>query len=147
MPTRHEYRLLLDDGHGRTSDAASLASQCRGLRASDDGALAALMLEAYRGTIDYGQETKVEAREEVRSYLSGSAGMESLLEQSVALFEGSVLACACLVKHWPRRGCPLVGYIIAHPQFKQRGLATRALGESLNRLHVARPFRGARRHH
>jgi RimJ/RimL family protein N-acetyltransferase len=31
----------------------------------------------------------------------------------------------------------LVGYVIAHPVFKRRGLATRALGESLIRLQVA----------
>ncbi len=136
MPTRHEYRLPLDNWHGRLSHAASLGFQLRGLRTADEGDLAVLMLEAYRGTIDYEQETEAEAREEVRSFLSGSAGMEPLLEQSVALTKGPLLASACLIKHWPRRGFPLVGYVITHPMFKRRGLAKTALGESLSRLRV-----------
>ncbi len=69
MATRHEYWLHLDQyqppaiqtAHGLTLRQPTLA---------DDAALAALMLDAYRGTIDDDGETLEDASTEIQHLLT-----------------------------------------------------------------------------
>ena len=93
------------------------------------------MLESFRGTVDYEGETLAEAVQEV-------AGFFSPLESSraTALFR---LLTSGATAVWPlgqglaSRACPLIGYIMCHPEWKQGGLATFALAESLRVLRLS----------
>ena len=99
--------------------------------------LAELMLEAFRDTIDYEGERLAEAIEEVQRYLSPTSEDPALLGHSVLVCTGARLCCACLVMKWHRRQCPSIGYVMCHPAWKRRSLASLALAESLRRLRKA----------
>jgi hypothetical protein len=95
------------------------------------------MLESYRGTVDYEGETLPQAVQEVASFFSPLAEDPALPQFSVLLTSGTTAVCACLVKDWRRRACPLIGYIMCHPEWKRLGLATFALAESLRTLRLS----------
>jgi len=95
------------------------------------------MLESYRGTVDYEGETLAQAVQEVASFFSPLAENPALPQCSVLLTSGATAVCACLVKDWRHRACPLIGYIMCHPEWKQRSLATFALAESLRTLRLS----------
>jgi hypothetical protein len=67
---RKRLRMVLDlnSAPGPTDIA------CRTVAPSDQEALAALMLDAYRGTVDYEGETLEDAFREIGHTLSGSYG-------------------------------------------------------------------------
>jgi RimJ/RimL family protein N-acetyltransferase len=109
----------------------------RALSAADLRKLAELMLEAYRNTIDYEGEGVAEAIAEVEGYFSHEAENPAIAHHSVALASGDAIACACMIKLWRRRGVPLVGYVMCHPDRKHRGLATLALHEAIGNLQRA----------
>ena len=134
MHERFEYVLDLPRRNKFTDAAVPEGLSLRTPGAGDLSALAELMLEAYRDTIDYAGETIVEATDEIRRYLGGDAVNRPLLEPSVVLTDGTTLASACLVACWTSRDCPLVSYVITHPLWKRRGLAKRLVAESLSRL-------------
>ena len=94
----------------------------------DAEALAVLMDDAYRGTIDHDGETIVEARQEVATYLSG----EAMLHMSVVADDADRIVGACLVSWIPDR--PLVGYVMTAASHKSRGLATALVSRSLRLL-------------
>jgi L-amino acid N-acyltransferase YncA len=126
---RHEYVLDLTKVDPRTLAARHIdAVEVRPASASDATALAVLMLDAYRGTIDYEGETPEQTRREVeRFYLE-----EPLLDASaVAVFEGA-LSSAVLMRVW--RGHPLVRTIMTAPAQKRRGLAELVLAHALAKL-------------
>lgn len=95
------------------------------------------MLDAYLGTIDYEGESPPEAIREVEGYFSHSAENPALLGPSVLVAEGETILCACLVKDWRQRRCPLVGYVICQAGRKGQGLATAALHETLRLMRQA----------
>ena len=99
--------------------------------------LAELMLDAYLGTIDYEGESPSEAVGEVERYFSPAAEDPALLGPSVMIVEGEAVLCACLVKAWRLRNCPLIGYVICQADRKGQGLATVALLETLRLLREA----------
>ncbi len=134
MPQRHEYVLQLGGWKSPRFDRLQPGMRMRPVEPADLHALAELMLEAYRGTIDYEGETDVESIQEVERFLSPEARDRPLLSQSTLLFSGTTAVSACLVKHWQHRQCPLIGYVISLPSWKRRGLAARVLAESLSRL-------------
>jgi GNAT superfamily N-acetyltransferase len=87
-------------------------------RSDDRGRLAELMLDAYVGTIDYDDETIVEARAEVDGWFASPA---PLLEHSlVAVEAGEIVSAALMSDH---EGMPLVAYLYTDPAWKGRGLA------------------------
>ena len=96
--------------------------------------LAALMLDAYRGTIDYDGESIADARTEVAAYLDEASGDRPLLAPSRVAVEAGQLASACLVSYWGRRNRPLVGSVMTRPSAKRRGLARVLLAESVAAL-------------
>ncbi len=100
-------------------------------------ALADLMLEAYRGTIDYDDETIVEARDEVAGYFAG----DPLLDHSRVRFEGAAAVSAVLLATW--RGDPIVSYVMTRREYKRQGLAKALLLDALASLRAA----GAERVH
>ena len=137
MPQRYEYRVSLVARRGPETVSHPAGFELRTVQSTDADALAELMLDAYRNTTDYEGETLVAAVEEVRRYLSPESGDRPLLAYSVLLSSHSTPMSACLVTHWRRARCPLIGYVFSHPDFKRRGLARTALAESLRRLHLA----------
>lgn len=87
-------------------------------RRDDLEALARLMLDAYRGTIDYEGEGMDEAIAEVRGHLGGSP----LLEHSIAAVAGDEIVSSCLVSE--AEGLVIVGYVMTAATHKGRGLGT-----------------------
>jgi RimJ/RimL family protein N-acetyltransferase len=134
MPERFEYVLDLQRWTKPTDKTTLAGLSLRTPEISDLRALAELMLEAYRGTIDYEGETIAEAVDELQRYLAPSAKHHALLKHSALLTDGTMLVSACLVMHWSRRNCPSIGYVISHPLWKRRGLARHVVAESLCRL-------------
>jgi hypothetical protein len=80
----------------------------RSPKAADIEVLAALMLDAYRGTVDAdGSETFDDARAEVGGYFSVASG-EPMTEQSFVAFDGDRAVSAVLVSRYD--GVPLIAY-------------------------------------
>jgi RimJ/RimL family protein N-acetyltransferase len=124
---RHQYVVELSRLEGADpvlEDPVTLRRPTHG----DHEDLAELMLEAYRGTIDYDGEDLVAAREEVDAYLRTSP----LLEVSCLASLGAETVGAVLVTLW--RDEPLIGYVMTRPEHKNRGLATLMLRTTLRAL-------------
>ncbi|MBL8055652.1 MAG: GNAT family N-acetyltransferase [Anaerolineales bacterium] len=100
---------------------------------TDAEALARLMLDAYRGTIDDAGETLAEAQAEVRGYFERPAWLAA----SGLKRAGAELAGACLVEWWPAVGAPLIGYVMTAARWKGRGVARVLLHNSLAYLTAA----------
>ena len=128
-PIRHKYRLDLSTYEGANSALPALT--LRPLAESDAEALALLMLDAFRGTIDYDGETLEESRQEVARCFAGDSGAV-LFEASWLCFEGATLVSACLVTFWQDN--PLIAYIMTNSRCKNRGLARALLHKSLRTL-------------
>lgn len=89
--------------------------------AEDLDELAALMLDAYRGTVDAdGDETLEVARDEVRGYFEGRSGAPHLEHSRVAVDDGRIVS-AVLVSEF--EGTPLIAYVLTAADQKGRGLA------------------------
>ena len=89
----------------------------------DISELAELMLDAYKGTVDYDGEGMPESVKEVKSYFE-RADSVAMLEQSFVAVAGNRLAAACLMSKWEKREEPLIAYIMTRASFKGRGLAS-----------------------
>jgi ribosomal protein S18 acetylase RimI-like enzyme len=84
-------------------------------------ALAELMLDAYRGTIDAdGSETLEVAQGEVDRFLRGGSG-RPMLEHSRLAYDQERLVSAVLVAEF--EGTPLIAYVCTAADHKGRGLA------------------------
>ncbi len=136
MTARHEYRLLLADSLPETTSAALPGQLLRAPTAADAEQLAALMLDAYRGTVDDGGETLDDARGEVRSFFE--QGIDPpLLACSWVAQAGDELVAASLAAFWTQRGSPLIAYTMARAAHKRRGLARLLVARSLDNLRAA----------
>ena len=125
-PPRHEYAL----GISRRLEHPLRDDATRHPTPDDHESLARLMLDAYAGTIDYDDETIVDARDEVGRYLSE----RPLLDCSWLHVEGGEPVSAVLVA-WSTRECPIVSYVMTTPSSKGRGLAADLLMRSLASLY------------
>ena len=94
----------------------------------DRGGLARLMLDAFRGTIDYEGEEIAEAELEVQRHLDSAPLLE---DSTVASAASGDLLSACLLREWPKRQTVLVAFVMTVPTTTQRGLATACLSRSL----------------
>ncbi len=102
---------------------------------ADIEALAALMLDAYRGTVDAdGSETIEDARTEVRGYFDGRSGAP-MPDRSYVVHDGERLVSAVLVSRF--EGMPLLAYAMTAPTHKGRGLASALTHRVLRSLHTA----------
>jgi len=128
---RFEYQLKLDNVNSTFADVDGIS--WRNPSADDKQILADLMLDAYRGTIDFDDETIDDARHEVESYFSGSVGA-AWLESSWLVFEEDKLLCASLVSFWNDRNVPLLAYVMTAAEAKGKHLATAAVSRSLQSL-------------
>lgn len=97
--------------------------------------LGVLMLESYKGTIDYEGETLKDAVEEVGATLKGKYG--PFLRHCSFLIEekGRILSTSLVV--WSEKmNLPLLVYIMTHPDSANQGMATFLLKKSINALHT-----------
>jgi hypothetical protein len=122
MPNRFEYFLALSDCDLCRSSMTVPDLQLRAAQPTDTQPLAELMLDAYRGTIDYDDETLDDAVSEVQAYLAGERGGRPLLRVSRLAFEGSVLVSACLAGDWHERQCPVIAYVMTRAESKNLGV-------------------------
>ena len=134
MTIRHEYFLDLSDLNQHIGAASTSHLPLRAPQTSDTDAMAELMLEAYRGTIDYEGETLDEAVAEVKAYLAGERGGRPLLEVSRLAFDGERLAGACLAAEWHERQTALISYVMTHREWKRRGVGRQVLRAVLTAL-------------
>jgi hypothetical protein len=137
MTIRREYALDLDASGPAAAPPLSSGLVARAIMGSDLHPLAGLMLDAYRGTIDYEGEEIGEAIAEVERYFAGADGNPPLPQHSVVLVRGATLESACLVKHWLRRNCPLVAYVMTAASRKREGLAAFVLDRTIGELRRA----------
>ena len=106
----------------------------RAPQVADAPALAELMIEAFRGTIDGEGETLETAVAEVRAYLGSERGGPPLLPVSRLAFVEARLVGACLASEWSVRRVPLIAYVMTHFEWKQRGVGKHVLGAVLQAL-------------
>ena len=104
---------------------------------ADAEALAALMLEAYRGTIDDEGEGPDEARAAVRQLFDGDFGamlwaVSEVREASAVPGPSAGLASATLITLWQDR--PFVAFTLTAPAHQRKGLARAGLLRCFNRL-------------
>lgn len=103
----------------------------RSVRHEDAAALAALMLDAYRGTVDDGGEGPEESLAEVRKLLSGGYGTFDFGCSELVEREGRVIA-ATLVTEYENE--PLIAFSLTHPDWQRRGLARAGLVRAMRAL-------------
>ncbi len=129
--TKSRYVIDLREGQS----GALAEDSFRNVTVDDLESLAHLMLESYRGTIDYEDEDLDDARAEVRSFFD----QEPMLEHCrVAVVDGTVVS-AVLVSVY--KGSPFISYVMTLPGYKQHGWARRVVSTALNGL--ARDGHGA----
>lgn len=127
--TRRQWTINLGDWIDSEGD---VDPSTRSVRPDDADGLAHLMVDAYRGTIDYDGETIEDARAEVGSFFSHPGA--NLVHSKLAEPDGS-LRSACLVS--TALGKPFVAYVMTHPQSKGKGVGTSVLRCSLRSLKQA----------
>lgn len=106
---------------------------CRNVVEEDAPALGALMLAAYRDTVDYEGETLTDAVAEVRKTLAGGYGPFLSNCSFLAERAGGPVA-ACLVTLGDDGRTPLLAFSITHPGFQRQGLAGRLIGNAAKAL-------------
>lgn len=132
MTVRHEY--VLDCNTFSDTQGEVLDVEIRPPKDEDFGAVAELMLDAYRGTIDYDGEDLEDARSEVATYFDDSRGYRPDLDASrVALRDGRLVS-ACLISSRGDRNQPLVAYVMTRTDQKRRGIGRALLTESVSFL-------------
>ena len=106
---------------------------CRTVMREDMSSLAILMLESYRGTLDYEGETIDDAMSEIEETFNGKYG--PLIEGCSLLIEedGRALS-ACLITIPAEARVPLLAFSMTHEDFKNQGMATFLLKKSINAL-------------
>lgn len=97
----------------------------------DGDALAALMLEAYRGTIDDEGETPEETRAAVQQLFDGDFG-PLLWAVSEVIEEDGRLVAATLITIWDDR--PFLAFTVTAPSHQRQGLARAGVQRAMNRL-------------
>ena len=106
----------------------------RQVRADDRSALAALMLAAYRGTVDDAGEGPDEALTEVARLFDGAYGTFDAACSEVVIRDGALVS-ATLVTEF--EGRPLIAFSMTAPVWKRRGLARAGLLRTMERLRQA----------
>lgn len=119
------YRINLGE---HVATPPQTTTQMRRLTPDDRTDLARLILDGYRGTIDYEGETMAEALDEVDDWLAGTA----LLDHSYAAVIGSKLVSAILVM--TVENGPFIAIVVTDPRHKGAGLARSVTQQSLSSL-------------
>ncbi len=105
----------------------------RPISEGDLEALGTLMLEAYKGTIDYEGETLEDAVKEVSTVLKGGYG-PFLNECSYIIEDEGKMLSASMVVLSDEADQPLLVFSMTHPDHKRKGMAEFLLKASINWL-------------
>lgn len=100
----------------------------RRIALADLDALAGLMLDAYRGTTDFEDETYEDAVAEVQSFFDGSPSFE----HSYLALDGDEAVSAVLVSVY--EGEAFIGYVMTRPGHKGRGLGRHLVRQAMGSL-------------
>ena len=120
--TKIRYEIDLFD----LKPVGPLDSEVRNVGPDDLEGLAQLMLDAYRGTIDFDDETYEDAMTEVRSFLED----DPALEHSYVVERDGTLVSAVLVQILD--GDFLIGYVMTHPDHKGAHIGRRLVHHALS---------------
>jgi ribosomal protein S18 acetylase RimI-like enzyme len=136
MPKRARdgWRLVLPSAPSTARHGACVGLKLRAPRAQDAEAIARLLLEAYRGTVDDEGEDLDASRREVLRYFGGKQGGPAMLRESVVAWRGTEPVGVCLVCEWTLKGRPVVAFIATHPDMKGAGVGRLLLAVSVRRL-------------
>ena len=107
------------------SHPRALVAGARRPRPDDLQALAALMLAAYQGTVDYTGESLDDAAQEIAKTFAGGYGV-FLARHSYVVERESTLVSASLVTRL--EGRPLLAFAMTAPHWKRKGLAKATIG-------------------
>jgi hypothetical protein len=100
---------------------------------TDYHSLGSLMLEAYRGTIDYEGETLEDSIGEVKGTLEGKYG--TLIDSASYVIEmNGTCAAAIFFTLNDKEKIPLLTFAMTHPAFKDKGMSKYLIRKSLNSL-------------
>jgi RimJ/RimL family protein N-acetyltransferase len=135
MPLRREYCLQLDRYQIRPHSPAADHLVLRKPSLADVSLLADLMLDAYRGTIDYDGETYQQSLEEVQRFFGGEYG-QPLFDASWLGLSDQELVTSCCVSYWEKRHAPLISYLMTRARWKNRGYGAWMLREAINSLQI-----------
>jgi RimJ/RimL family protein N-acetyltransferase len=131
-PHRFEYAFELENLRRSTTPDSFAEGIWRNPTIADQQILAELMLDSYRGTIDYDGETIDDAIREVDSYFSHQDS--GWFDYSWLAFIENDLVCASLVGFWKDRNSPIIAYVMTASQHKGKHLATIGVSRSLESL-------------
>jgi GNAT superfamily N-acetyltransferase len=105
----------------------------RRISKDDIPSLGSLMLNSYKGTIDYEGETLEDAISEIQTTLNGKYG--TFLEDCSFLAENNENAISAIIITWFEEiRNPLLSFLITHPKYRNQGLGTYLLKKSINAL-------------
>jgi len=124
MTTRHYYILQLPVPSAALHTQHPPGGTLRHPRIDEVEALAELMLDAYRNTIDDEGEGTDEALEEVNQWFAGTPRLDA----SWVYASGEIILSASLVSG---NQTPMIGYIITRSTWKGRGLGAYVVRQSL----------------
>ena len=117
------------------------ADAYRTVDASSSDSLGTLLWEAYRGTIDYRDETLDEMKAEARGFFDAKYGAPLLDACLVREVDGRTVAAALLCD-WNVSDAvvsgPLVAYALVHPDFRGQGHGIAVVNAALARLAAAK---------
>lgn len=95
--------------------------------------LGQVMYEAYKGTIDYDDETVEQAIDEMRGTLNGKYG-KLIKDASVYIENNGAIASAIIYCFFEEESMPLLTFSMTRASEKGKGHAKRLIKESLMRL-------------
>ncbi len=127
MPPRYRMKIKL---HRQPLAGSWLF---RTITESDPEGLGRLMLDAYRGTVDYHGETIEDALEEVDAVLRGDYG-PFLKDCSFVIEDEDKLLSASMVVFSDDLEQPLLAFSMTHPEHKRKGMAKFLLKATINWL-------------
>lgn len=104
---------------------------CRPITTDDIPALAQLVLDAYKGTIDDEGETPDEALKAIQDTFAGASGR--LLNACSFVIEERGQALACSIVTLPQAE-PLLAYVMTHPAAQRRGMGRFVIQKSIESL-------------
>lgn len=105
--------------------------QIRTVQPTDASSLAELMIDAYRGTIDYDGETYDDALGEVKAFMAGERGGPPWLDVSYLATVDSHVVGACLTSEWRARQLPIIAYAMTSADWNNHGIGRHLLYQVL----------------
>jgi RimJ/RimL family protein N-acetyltransferase len=106
----------------------------RGVVSGDAAALAELMFDAYRGTVDDEGEGPEGARAEIASLFAGQYGPFDFGASEVVVRDGRIVAATLVTQY---QGLAMVAFTMTAPPWQRRGLARAGLIRTMARLLAA----------